>query len=281
MSDTPILTSEQRDAFDRRGVLRLEGLLSGERVRKAREHVRRRLERLGYWRDGEWRLDQAPRPTWPDRALKTSKAIGNNHPDVDALIEEPALLAAVDLLLGGRPFDRTIHKRPQLLFTLPNAGAWTLPSGWHADGPRLAGGDCAGVQLFACLDHVEPGGGGTLIIEGSHRLFNLGRPLRAKAFNRLLGQAPFFRALLAAEGSAGPTAGSPLPTGAIGDVELQVMELTGAPGDAYLIDMRMLHAGAPNAADRPRIMATHRFWRADLMQELAQVYGWTAGEADT
>ena len=274
MSDTPLtLTTEQLDEFDRRGVLRLEALLSTDRVRRLREHVQRRLALLGYWHNDAWRLDHAPKPRWPDRGLKTSKVVGNNHPDVEALLEEPSLLAAVDTLLGGQQFDRTIHNRPQILFTLPNAGPWTLPSGWHADGVWLASGGCSGVQLFACVDPVEPRGGGTLVIAGSHRLFNLGRAMRAKELNRLLRQHPFFRDLLAAEGSTFAEEEA-LPSGRIDDVDLEVMELVGAPGDAYLLDMRVLHTGAPNASTRPRIMVTHRFWRADLMQELAEVYGW-------
>ena len=274
-STTLTLTSEQLDEFDRRGVVRFDALLSLDRVRRVREHVQRRLARLGYWRNGDWHLDHAPRLRWPDRGLKTSKVVGNNHPDVEALLEEPALLAAADTLLGGRPFDRTIHKRPQVLFTLPNAGSWTLPSGWHADGVRLASGGRPGVQLFACLDFVEPRGGGTLVIAGSHRLFNLGRTLLSKEFNRLLRQQRFFRDLLAAEGSTAFADGGALPSGVIDGIDLEVIELTGGPGDAYLIDMRMLHTGAPNALTRPRIMATHRFWRADLVQELAEAYGWT------
>ena len=95
MSDSSLtLTSEQLHEFDRRGVLRLEALLSADRVRRVREHVQRRLALLGYWRNGEWHLDQAPRPRWPDLGLKTSRVVGNNHPDVEALLEEPALLAA-------------------------------------------------------------------------------------------------------------------------------------------------------------------------------------------
>jgi len=113
-------------------------------------------------------------------------------------------------------------------------------------------------------------GGGTLVIVGSHRLFNIGRFMRAKELNRLLRQQAFFRELLAAEKSTAFADGSALPSGAIDGIDLEVMELTGGPGDAYLLDMRMLHAGAPNASARPRIMATHRFWRADLVQELAE-----------
>ena len=207
-------------------------------MQRAREHVQRRLALLGYWQNGAWQLDQAPKLKWPDRGLKTSKAVGNNHPDVDALLDEPPLLAAIDALLGGRTFDRTIHKRPQLLFTPPNAGQWTLPSGWHADGIRLASGGCSGVQLFACLDVVESRGGGTLVISGSHRLFNLDRLLRAKEFNRLLRRQRFFRELLAAEGSTAFAEGQDLPRGVIDDIDLEVVELTGGPGDAYLLDMR-------------------------------------------
>jgi hypothetical protein len=207
--------------------------------------VQRRLALLGYWRDDEWHLDHAPKLKWPDRGLKTSKVVGNNHPDVDALIEEPALLAVVDTLLGGRPFDRTIHKRPQILFTLPNAGAWTLPSGWHADSVRLASGGCAGVQLFACLDLVEPRERRHAGIAGSHRLFNLGRLIRTKEFNRLLRRQPVFRELLTAEGSTAFADGSALPSGVIDGIDFEVLELTGGPGDADLLDRRMVHTGTP------------------------------------
>jgi ectoine hydroxylase-related dioxygenase (phytanoyl-CoA dioxygenase family) len=275
MPDTSLaLTSEQLDEFDRRGVIRLEALLSADRLRRVREHVQRRLALLGYWRNGEWHLDQAPRLKWPDRGLKTSRVVGNNHPDVDAVLEEPGLLAAIDTLLGGRPFDRTIHKRPQVLFTLPNAGPWTLPSGWHADGLRLASGGCTGVQLFSCVDLVDPRGGGTLVIAGSHRLFNLGRVVRSKEFNHFLRQQAFFRGLLGAEGSTAFADGGALPSGGIDGIDLEVIELTGNPGDSYLLDMRMLHTGAPNASARPRVMLTHRFFRADLVHEVAEAYGW-------
>src|SRR5207237_1936970 len=126
---------------------------------------------------------------------KTSKVVGNKQPELEALIEEPALCAAVDALLGGRPFDRSIHKRPQVLFTLPNADVWTLPPGWHTDSPRLASGQSPGVQLFAFLDHVEPRGGGTLVVAGSHRLMNEGRSITAKDLMARLRREPFYAAL--------------------------------------------------------------------------------------
>jgi hypothetical protein len=52
-TDTP----EQRDAFKRAAILRLDGLLSAEGVSRAREAVLRPLEQLGLWKAGAWHLD--------------------------------------------------------------------------------------------------------------------------------------------------------------------------------------------------------------------------------
>ena len=200
VTQTFTLTPEQRDAFKRSGILRLEGLLSAVGVRRAREAVLRRLEPLGLWKAGAWQLDALPRPQWPDKGLKASEVIGNRHPELAALIEESALAAAVDALLEGRPYERPgPNRRPQVLFTLPNARTWTVPSGWHSDSPRLASGQSAGVQLFAFLDVVEARGGGTLAIAGSHHLLNEGRHIRPSEFKPLLRADPFFAELLVAD----------------------------------------------------------------------------------
>jgi hypothetical protein len=272
VTQTFTLTEQQRDEFDRRGVLRLEGLISADRVARARELVQRQLAPLGLWRDGAWRLEAVPKPGAVNGGVKTSKAIGNKRPEIEALIEDPALRSVVDHFLGGRPFDRSMHPRPTVLFTLPNTEVWTLPIGWHTDTPRLASGEWPGVQVFICLDAVEPGGGGTLVVAGSHRLLNDGRSIVPRDFPRLLNDEPFFRDLFSGRGAHHHVAN--LPTGLAEGVALEVVELTGAPGDVYVTDLRLLHAAAPNAGVRPRIMATDRFLRADLVGEVAQAYGW-------
>jgi hypothetical protein len=278
MSRPSILTPEQLDEFDRRGVLRLGSLLSADTVRHAREAVLRRLERLALWKDGAWHLDAMPRPQWPATGLKTSKEIGNRHPALAALVEERALTAAVDALLEGHPYERPgPNRRPQVLFTLPNAETWTVPSGWHSDRPRLASGQSPGLQLFAFLDVVETRGGGTLAIAGSHRLLNEGRHIRPSDFGGLLRREPLFADLL----GGAPDAGSPhhrtqlLDRAAtIGNAQLQIVEMTGLPGDIWLMDLRVLHAGSPNAAQRPRMMLTFRYERSDLLREVADAFGW-------
>src|SRR5580658_6728501 len=257
MGQSTAITPEQRDEFTRRGVLRIEGLLSEAGVRRARETVLRRLEQLGLWRDGAWRLGEWPKPQWPSSGVKTSKVIGNRHPALEALSQEPRLRAIVDELLGGRAFDRKIHPRPQLLFTLPNIDAWVLPPHWHTDAPRLASGEPPGVQLFACLDHVAPRAGATLAIAGSHLLLNGRRHMRAKDLHRELGGEPFFRRIWSKRPLRWDDA-EDLPRGAVHNISLEVVELTGAPGDGYLLDLRTLHSGAPNAGDQPRMMVTDR-----------------------
>ena len=276
MAPTFSLTPEQRDAFQQAGIVRLDGLVSAEGVRRARDAVLRPLERLGLWKAGAWHLDALPRPQWPDTGLKTSHVIGNRYPELAALIEEPALTAAVDELLEGRSFERPgPNRRPQVLFTLPNALTWTVPSGWHSDSPRLASGQSAGVQLFAFLDDVETRGGGTLALAGSHRLLNQRRPIRPSEFRKLLRPEPFFADLFDAAESSPRRADLLHRTGAVGNVQLQIVEMTGVPGDVWLMDLRMMHVGSPNAAKRPRMMLTFRYQRSDLLHEIAEAYGWS------
>jgi ectoine hydroxylase-related dioxygenase (phytanoyl-CoA dioxygenase family) len=43
----------------------------------------------------------------------------------------------------------------------------------------------------------------------------------------------------------------------IGDMDMRVVELTGRPGDAFLMHCDTFHAAAPNCHDEPRMMATN------------------------
>lgn len=267
------LSEEQLSQFEREGVLKLEQLVSSEGVARARQAVLRPLAALGLWRDGNWSLNAHPRPAWPATGLKPARDIGHRHPEVEALIEEPGVKAVVERLLGGATFDRKVYPRPQILASLPNSGPWVLPNGWHTDVPRLASGACPGVQLFTFLEAVESQGGGTLVVAGSHRLLNDGRGLRVKEITSALRSEPFFQELFRLRGPGVDT--EIFPLGRVDGTRVRVMELTGEPGDVWLMDLRILHAAAPNSTDRPRLMVTHRFIRTDLMREIATAFGWT------
>ena len=262
------LTQEQRDQFDRLGVVRLDGVYSPGAVQRAREVVLSRLAATGVWQDGGWRLDALP-----GRLKNPSKVIGNRHPEVEALIEDASLCVAIDELMEGRAWLRIgPNRRPHMLFTLPSNETWRLPSGWHCDVPRLASGEAPGVQVFTFLETVEPRGGGTLVVAGSHRLMQEGRHIRPQAFPFHLRGEPFFDELFAATTTVAD--GAPLPAAVVRGVPLQVMELTGQPGDAWLLDLRVLHTTAPNAGVRPRVMVTYRYVRRDLSAEIAEAWGW-------
>ncbi len=276
---TRSFTPDERDQFARMGVVRIRGLLDPQTVHRARERVLRRLEPTDLWRDGAWRLDAVPRPAWPDNGLrKPSKVIGNRHPEIEALGEDPALMALVDELVGGRALDRSIYRRPMTLITLPNIDSWRMPVNWHADVPRLPSGKLPGVQMFTFLEPVGPRGGGTCIVAGSHRLLNDGRVVLPRDFPRALKDEPFFRDLFAGR-LVGDGANAALPAAHVANFRLEVMELTGEPGDVWLMDLRTFHSGAPNASDRPRLMVTERFVCADGVREIAEAAGWRYPES--
>ena len=111
-----------------------------------------------------------------------------------------------------------------------------------------------------------------MAVSGSHQLLDGGRQLRAPDVRRELCREPFFRALYSEATARQVSADA---RARVDGVELGLVEMTGEPGDAYVVDLRTLHSGAPNASDRPRLMMTQRFIRADLQAELAEAYGWS------
>jgi ectoine hydroxylase-related dioxygenase (phytanoyl-CoA dioxygenase family) len=176
------------------------------------------------------------------------------------------LLEVVRSLVDGQDV-RAMTKRPQVLFTPPNATSWTVPHKiWHLDMPRLGGSSLPGVQMFSFLDTVAPGSGGTLVVAGSHRLLNDRGRISSKKAKGLLKREPYFRDLLKPrEGERQHFLEEP---GHVGDVVLQVVELCGEPGDVFLMDMRVLHTLAPNASRAPRLMVTQRFVPESIIDEI-------------
>jgi hypothetical protein len=280
--DTHTLTQDQYADYLRDGVVRLPGFLPQSLVGPAQAAVFAALEQGGFWRNGAWRLENE-KPKWPAHGPSASRLIGNKHPELAALFEAEKMRTLVDVLLEGRPADLSVYPRPNTLFSVPNAGEWTLPNQWHTDAPRLASGRPPGVQLFSFFSPVAPRGGGTMVIAGSHRLLNDGRSLTAKSMRHELGHEPYFRQLwrntplVWAEGAE-------YPAGAFENWPLRLVEMTGEPGDLWLMDLRTLHSASQNAAEVPRVMVTRRYVREDVTPEFANAFGWTKdganGEAD-
>ena len=113
------------------------------------------------------------------------------------------------------------------------------------------------MQVFAILDDVEPEGGATLAVTGSHQLLNDDGRISSSDLRKRLKREPYFAELM----SSKPTDRTRLmrEPGHIGDVEVSVVEMTGEAGDVYFMDLRMLHNIAPNARSKPRLMLTQRY----------------------
>jgi ectoine hydroxylase-related dioxygenase (phytanoyl-CoA dioxygenase family) len=115
------------------------------------------------------------------------------------------------------------------------------------------------VQIFAILERVEAGGGGTLAVMGSHRLVHEGVRMSLADLRKKLERETYFSELMS--NSTDDRMRFLNEIGHVGDVELKVAEMTGEPGDVYFMDMRVLHTISPNKLRVPRIMLTQRYRR--------------------
>lgn len=243
-----MLSPVQQAEFDRCGLLRLPGALTGTDVGRMRDRV---------WSHLELTCGAQPeRPeTWPATTpahFQTLTATGAFDP-----IATPALRAALDTVLGRQRWREPEHwGRP--LVTFPQRGTpWRLPaSGWHMDSAGRPGDPL--LVLFACLAAVRSRGGGTLVVTGSHQLTAPGRRyagLRsADVRARLTEDHPWFRDLLTRSEEPDRTRRL-LSSGArVDGVDLRIGELAGDAGDVFVMHPRLLHAVAPNALDGPRLM---------------------------
>ena len=52
----------------------------------------------------------------------------------------------------------------------------------------------------------------------------------------------------------------------VGGVTCEILELTGAPGDVWFTDLRMLHTLSVNITEKPRLSVTQRFFTKDSIE---------------
>jgi ectoine hydroxylase-related dioxygenase (phytanoyl-CoA dioxygenase family) len=174
--------------------------------------------------------------------------------------------AALDQLLGPAGWAEPAHQG-QVLVTLPTGEPWSVPHRqWHTDvGFDLPQDELVAVKIWALLGDLEPGGGGTPQVAGSHRV--IARYLnttRERDFrmvrDQVLASHSWFRHLT----SEDRTNAAELMTEAdLDGIPVRVVELTGQAGDVYLTHPWILHSIAPNARDTPRMMRSRMIWRAN------------------
>ncbi|MEM7531041.1 MAG: phytanoyl-CoA dioxygenase family protein [Chloroflexota bacterium] len=242
-----MLTQEQKDIFETKGLLHLESFLPLETVNVAQDYIRRLAEKEGAWQDGAWQLSAtSARPNFTKPISKAKFEI----------LSTPEMMAAIQSLVSGQALEP--GGKPSLLFTLPQNKPWTMLQSWHTDCPRQPHGGIPGVQMFTFLDTVMPRGGGTMVVTGSHRLVNDGTFVRSKDIKKRLRKYEYFGNLTKRDWLSPEHFLS--TSGSVGDVELQVVELHGEPRDVYLMDLRLLHTISTNTANIPRLMVTQRYY---------------------
>ena len=251
-----IISASDHQIFADKGLIRIEGLIPDAIVALARELVYSHLAKVGLWQENIWMGtdDEAQAQKLQRAALKD---IGKSRVFKNLLT--PEVFDIARQLAGGEEI-RATAPHTQFLFTPPNTSEWVVPHiNWHLDVSRLGALGAPGVQMFTFLDTVAPGGGGTLLVSGSHRLLNDKGVIRSKELKTRLKEYPYFRDLMGKSLSDRNRFMS--ETYRIDDVQLQVVELTGAPGDVFFTDLRLLHSLGPNALRKPRLMVTQRFPR--------------------
>jgi hypothetical protein len=250
------LSRAERQQFDERGLVRLPGLIA----RAAAEDMADRLWRELARKDGVHRRE--PR-TWTVERPAHFRTLQDTG--AFKAMGDPAVRAVLDDLMGRDLWEPPEHwGLPLVCFPRPH-GRWEVPTqSWHLDLPanprdreKLVG------RVFLLLAPLRPRGGGTLVALGSHRIVERivrragERQSSADVRKQLKSHHRWFFDLMTPDKSRRDrTAWFMEVATEVDGVALQVEEMTGEPGDVFLMHPAALHAGAPNMLAEPRLALT-------------------------
>ncbi|MBU1378353.1 MAG: hypothetical protein KKE02_19370 [Alphaproteobacteria bacterium] len=240
MKDTrEILTPALAAIYAREGVVRLPGAIPPHDVQAMTAALRRKLEA---------RPDPGPRPS------KLSSRTG-----AFAAMASSVVRGVLNDLLGD--WEEPPHWGLPLVSFHTGEAAWDVPCRhWHMDFGRPGATRLA--RLFAVLEPLRPGGGGTGYVAGSHRLIQAvldgadGPLASAGVRRRLEAQSPWFAALSAPDDRQDRVRRFMEDGAEVDGVHVRVCEMLGEPGDVIVMHPLMLHAPTPNVLPTPRMMLT-------------------------
>jgi len=256
-----MLSSVERGEFDRLGIVRLRGSIASAEVARMREQLWTALRRQ------HGVCCEAPE-TWT--IPRPSGFQGLVRSGAFAPMPSVRVCEALDDLFSEASWQKP-GRWGQALVTFPGSGPWDVPhKHWHFDlVPDTSISELPGVVIFAYLDAVEPRGGGTVAVTGSHRLveafaprISTSGPIRSAEIREALLRAEPWLAALRTRTTGMDRIRTFMEEHLRSDgATLQVVELTGEPGDVVLMDVRLLHAPAPNCRTAPRLMLAQRIYR--------------------
>jgi len=268
-TSTRILTEEQIDHFIRKGYVLLKEAMPREQALAAREFLWGKLaERAGVLRDD--------RTTWTQPMVNMRETFRNEAFD---RCNSARFADAIEELVGsGRVLERHVWGEGERLpgwgwwpvnFSYGDDEEWTVPkAGWHWDGIQFRHYVDAPDQGLLCLclfSDIGPRGGGTLVVEGSHRpvarfLARWPEGIELKdAVPAFMSEHPYFTQLTGRnqrEETAKQRVESFMNRSYVDadGTELRVVETTGEAGDVILCHPFLIHAASPNHSGIPRFM---------------------------
>ena len=246
-------TADIRSCFGATGVVRLRGAFAAEQAAVMKAAVWRHAERQAGLRPG----DPA---SWAGSPVLNWQGLKHN-PVFTPLVDNQSVRDALEVIFGAGAWQPP-RFGAQILFSLPEPGPWVLPDAWHMDcGFEEATWPVRSVKLFAFFGEIGPRGGGTMLLPGTHEVvdrYREGLPTPAGAgkenWRPFMRHDPWLARLL--DGARLPDHGRPLVGAAseIDGVPVQVVELTGSPGDVVVTHLHVFHARSPNTDTVPRLM---------------------------
>jgi hypothetical protein len=249
----PGLTRAQRQTLDDRGLVCIPGAVPRKAAEAMADSIWRDMERrLGIRRRDRttWRVE---RPADFNALSKSGAFKGMATAEVRGLLDD---------LLGRDGWIPPAYWGQPLVCFPKDYGRWDVPNqSWHLDLPAdpkwfttMKG------RFFLVLETLAPRGGGTLVAEGSHRivqdLADEGKvQLSSSAMRKhLKSEHRWFADLMSPTRNLDRIARFMAAPTEVKRVPMQVAEITGEPGDLWVMHPAALHAPAPNALDAPRMV---------------------------
>ena len=252
------ITDEHRSTLSKWGIVKLERCVPEATATSAAQQITQFARKHKLYTEDTWQKSASRfSSTKPFRAELNALSRCSSFPN---FISTDLIKLAEELI--GEPAT-PMSPGQQILFTLPGAATWAIPHDvWHIDYPRDGEQQSPGLQMFTFLEDVSAKGGGTLVVGGSHHLFNTSGRLSSKELKKRLQNIPYFKSLF--DPNRAPITDLAETSRREGGIDLRIMELTGRPGDVYFMDLRTLHTPAPNASNMARLMLTCRLPRSAI-----------------
>ena len=259
-----MFTTQQREEFDRSGVVRVPGAIAARDAAKMCDRV---WETLGR----RFKIRRDDPSTWGARRVAGFHDLPKSENFEQ--IGSSAVCEALNNLLGTGNWQRP-ERWGSLLVTFPESSErWDVPyKSWHLDFPAPSHSQALfAVRLFVCLAKLRPAGGGTLFLAGSHRLVQdladkegAGKLRSAEAREGLIRNYPWVKGLCSSDEKVDRVQQFIKDGAVIGDVNVRVIEMTGEAGDVFMTHPLILHAGSRNCVSDPRLVLSSTVYRSGV-----------------